>query len=60
MCGWFRKDHVEPLVFTQSEVAAILDRRVDRVIDHGGDRVTVVRNDGQILSVRRDEWERNS
>ncbi len=28
MCGWFRKDEPEPLLFTRSEVARILDRSV--------------------------------
>ena len=55
MCGWRPTDEPEPLVFTQSEVAAILDRTpVFTRTDPWTGRTTTILRSGEIISAPRD------
>ena len=55
MCGWFRKDAPEPLVFTEGEVARILDRTplFTRTDPDTGRTITVLRS-GEVISRPRE------
>jgi hypothetical protein len=55
MCGWFRKDAPEPLVFTEGEVTRILDRTplFTRTDPDTGRTITVLRS-GEVISRPRE------
>ena len=53
MCGWFRKDAPEPLVFTRDQIATILDREPQFTFtDEDTGRTTTVLRSGEIISER--------